>query len=100
MEVTSHGPQEVVGLTEPQGRIVMNKIEIHQTLNICDIIEVARNPVQGMEIAQPSLVFLDVRFKHITAVAEIFMPLIAFFEFGLNKTHACTFNDFFSEATL
>ncbi len=83
--MTAHRPQEGLGALEPRRFLGRQHAKIDELCDILDAVNVFGDPVEGVQIPEPALTFLDVGLELIAAIADPLMPGIALGKLGLDK---------------
>ena len=78
MQVAAHRPEEVFRSPERAVFDPGQQPDVHQFGRISHFVDILADPVQRVQIAQAAFAFLDIGLDHIAAVAQPFVPLVAF----------------------
>ena len=65
MQVGAHGEQEVLRLEETVEHCAGDDLLRHQFVDVVDVVDIAADPPQGVQIAQAALAFLQVGLQHV-----------------------------------
>ena len=97
MQVHPHVPLEGFRLLEGLVFLAGEDAMFHQVGGIVDVIEILADPVEGLQVAQAPLAFLDVGLDQIAAFALALMARLALGQLGLDKVAAIAGGDFLPE---
>jgi hypothetical protein len=100
MQVAAHRPKEVLALDE---EVVFGAAEnalLYQFDPVGDPVEILGDPEQRLQVAQPALAVLDVRFDEIARFAHPLVAGIALRKLGVDEFRRAAGNDFLVEALL
>jgi hypothetical protein len=85
MQVTPNPPEELLRSGEPLRLLLGQHLQIDELSDIVDPVDVFRQPVERMQVAEPALAFLDVGFELIAAVADALVAGVALGELLLDE---------------
>ena len=98
VQMAAHGGQEPFRLNEGRKLGGREHALRRQLAHLVHPVEIFGDPVEGVEVAQPALAFLDIRLDDIAAVAEAQMPLVALGQFPLGEFRAGLLHQLLGEA--
>ena len=96
MQAHAHVPQERFGLLEGLVFLAGEDAMLDQAGGVLDMIKILADPVEGLQVAQAPLAFLDVGLDQIAAFALALMALLALGQLGFDKVAAIAGGDFSS----
>ena len=93
MQMHAHIPQKGFRLLEGPVFVAGEDAMLDQIGGVIDMIEIFADPVEGLQVAQAALAFLDVGLDQIAAFALARMALVALGQLGFDKVAAVAGGD-------
>src|SRR5262249_43219195 len=100
VQMAAHGPEEGGGLLEGRHLLGAEHAAIDEGRDVIDLIEIFRDPVEGVKVAQAPLAVLDVGLEGVARIAGALVALVALGELGLDEIEAVARGDLAPEAAL
>src|SRR5690606_12468161 len=88
MQMAAHGPDELGGLREADDLVALEDAHLDKIPGSAGAVEIARDPVQRLQVAQPALRLLDVRLEQVARAAVPLVPRVALGHLGLDELRA------------
>ncbi len=85
VQMTAHRPKEILGFLELGEFFFREQAKVNEIGNLLHLMDVFRDPVQRLQIAQAALALFDIGFDHIALPALFLMACVAFFQLGFDK---------------
>ena len=85
MQMAAHGPEELISLAERVIFFGAEHTHRDKPLSVVDLVDVFRDPVQRLQIAQAAFALFHVGFDHIALAALLFVAGVTLFQLGLDK---------------
>ena len=94
MQMTPDVPHEAVRAGETVCFLLGQHAAVDDIGDLIDLVQILGDPVERLQVAQPALAFLDVRFEHIARPSHFFVAGIALGEFLLDEFGTGGIGDF------
>ena len=98
VQVAAHRPEEALGAVEPAEFRGAEQPRPDQVGRALDAMHIFADPVERVEVAQPALAVLDVRFDDVAAVAHADVALVALGELGRDEFRGGACDNVLAEA--
>ena len=98
MQMAAHLPQKRIAFAEQAQFVGGQNFQLYQLFKRIDLITIARDPEQCVEVAQTPFAFLDIRLDQIARLTSADMALVALGQFRLDKLTRCAAHDLFLKA--
>ena len=100
MEVTAHRPEKILRRLKCCEFLGAEHTCVNQLLGMKYTVDIFFDPIQGLQIAQPTFAFFDIWLHHIALAALLEMARLTFRKLGFGKLACGIFKELFTQLGL